>query len=162
MFSSRTLVLTLGVAFVILDQWVKLIALVALNNHSYVYGNQSVWLDLALSLNPGAFLSLGAGLAPWLKQLVFVVAVGVVCAWAMVWAWRHWQSAPVKASAAWFIAVGGLSNLIDRVIRDGHVVDYLVLNIGTLHTGVFNLADIAIMAGATVLVVDGITRPSKR
>jgi signal peptidase II len=48
------------------------------------------------------------------------------------------------------------------VIRDGHVVDYLVLNIGTLHTGVFNLADIAIMAGATVLVVDGITRPSKR
>ncbi|CAK15172.1 signal peptidase II [Pseudomonas entomophila] len=162
MLSSRTLVLILGVAFIILDQWVKLIALVALNNHSYVFGNQNVWLDLALSLNPGAFLSLGAGLAPGLKQLIFVVAVGIVCCWAIAWAYKHWQTAPIKASAAWFIAMGGLSNLIDRVFRDGHVVDYLVLNVGSLHTGVFNLADIAIMAGAAVLMVDGLTRPAKR
>lgn len=162
MLSSRTLVLILGVAFIILDQWVKLIALVALNNHSYVFGNESIWLDLALSLNPGAFLSLGAGLAPGLKQLIFVVAVGIACCWAIAWAYKHWQTAPVKASAAWFIAMGGLSNLIDRVFRDGHVVDYLVLNVGSLHTGVFNLADIAIMAGAAVLVVDGLTRPAKR
>ena len=162
MFSSRTLVLVLGVAFIIIDQWVKLIALVALDNHSYVLGNQSVWLDLALSLNPGAFLSLGAGMPALLKQLIFVVAVGVVCCWASVWAFRHWQAAPVKAFAAWFIAVGGLSNLIDRVFREGHVVDYLVLNIGSLHTGVFNLADIAIMAGAAVLLVDALTRPAKR
>lgn len=162
MFTSRTLVLTLGVAFIIVDQWVKLIALVALNNHSYVYGNQTVWLDMALSLNPGAFLSLGAGMAPLLKLLIFVAAVGVVCCWAMVWAFRHWASSPVKATAAWFIAMGGLSNLIDRVSRDGHVVDYLVLNVGTLHTGVFNLADVAIMAGVAVLLVDAVTRPAKR
>ncbi|MNE97816.1 Lipoprotein signal peptidase [compost metagenome] len=61
----------------------------------------------------------------------------------------------------YFIALGGISNLIDRVARDGHVVDYLVLNLGSLHTGVFNLADIAIMAGAVVLAVDGLTKPSK-
>ncbi|WP_248919790.1 signal peptidase II [Pseudomonas entomophila] len=162
MFTSRTFVLVLGLAFVIIDQWVKLIALVALDNHSYVLGNQSIWLDLALSLNPGAFLSLGANLPAGLKLLVFVVVVGVVCCWASIWAFRQWQTAPVKASAAWFIAVGGLANLIDRVFRDGHVVDYLVLNVGSLHTGVFNLADIAIMAGAAVLVVDGLTRPAKR
>ncbi len=162
MFSSRTLVLVLGVAFIIIDQWVKLIALVALDNHSYVLGNQSIWLDLALSLNPGAFLSLGAGMPALLKQLIFVVAVGAVCCWASVWAFRHWQATPIKAFAAWFIAVGGLSNLIDRVFREGHVVDYLVLNIGSLHTGVFNLADIAIMAGAAVLMVDALTRPANR
>ena len=148
MFSSRTLVLVLGVAFIIIDQWVKLIALVALDNPSYVLGNQSIWLDLDLSLNPGAFLSLGAGMPALLKQLIFVVAVGAVCCWASVWAFRHWQATPIKAFAAWFIAVGGLSNL--------------VLNIGTLHTGVFNLADIAIMAGAAVLMVDALTRPAKR
>ncbi|MDH0647785.1 signal peptidase II [Pseudomonas sp. GD03858] len=160
MLSSRTLVLILGAAFIILDQWVKLIALVALNSHSYVFGNQSVWLDLALSLNPGAFLSLGAGLAPGLKQLIFVVAVGVVCCWAVVWALRHWQRTPVRAGAAYFIAMGGLSNLIDRVLRDGHVVDYLVLNLGPLHTGVFNLADIAIMAGALILALGVLKKPN--
>ncbi|MDR2306960.1 MAG: signal peptidase II [Paucimonas sp.] len=161
MLSSRTLTLILGVAFIILDQWVKLIALVALKDHSYVLGSQPLWLDISLSLNPGAFLSLGAGLAPVLKLLVFVLAVGLVCCWASIWAFKQWQHAPVKACAAWFIAVGGLSNLIDRVSRDGHVVDYLVLNLGPLHTGVFNLADIAIMAGAAVLLVDALTRPGK-
>ena len=45
------------------------------------------------------------------------------------------------------IALGGAGNLIDRVFRDGHVVDYLVVNVGPLHTGVFNLADIAITLG---------------
>jgi signal peptidase II len=33
------------------------------------------------------------------------------------------------------------------------VVDYLVLNLGPLHTGVFNIADIAIMVGAGVLLL---------
>ncbi|PYC28918.1 signal peptidase II [Pseudomonas mosselii] len=160
MLSSRTLVLILGVAFIMLDQWVKLIALVALNNHSYVFGNQLVWLDLALSLNPGAFLSLGASLSPGLKQLIFVAAVGVACCWAVTWALRHWQATPVKAGAAYFIAMGGLANLIDRVLRDGHVVDYLVLNLGPLHTGVFNLADIAIMAGALVLALGAWKKPA--
>jgi signal peptidase II len=161
MLSSRTLVLILGVAFIMLDQWVKLIALVALNNHSYVFGNQIVWLDLALSLNPGAFLSLGASLSPGLKQLIFVAAVGVACCWAVIWALRHWQATPVKAGAAYFIAMGGLANLIDRVLRDGHVVDYLVLNLGPLHTGVFNLADIAIMAGALVLALGALKKPAR-
>jgi signal peptidase II len=158
MLSSRTLTLMLGVAFILLDQWVKLIALVALKSHSYAFGNQHLWLDVALSLNPGAFLSLGASLSPGLKQLIFVVAVGVVCVWAIVWALRHWQATPLKAGSAYFIAMGGLSNLIDRVSRDGHVVDYLVLNVGPLHTGVFNLADIAIMAGAGVLLWTGMKK----
>lgn len=55
--------------------------------------------------------------------------------------------------------MGGIANLIDRVTRDGHVVDYLVLNLGPLHTGVFNLADIAIMAGAGVLLWTGLKKP---
>lgn len=45
------------------------------------------------------------------------------------------------------------SNLIDRAFRDGHVVDCLILNLGALHTGVFNLADIAIMTGAGALLL---------
>ncbi|MFV3406410.1 signal peptidase II [Pseudomonas sp. NY15463] len=162
MLSSRTLTLMLGVAFILLDQWVKLIALVALKSRSYAFGNQQLWLDMTLSLNPGAFLSLGASLSPGLKQLIFVVAVGVVCVWAIVWALRHWQATPLKAGAAYFIAMGGLSNLIDRVSRDGHVVDYLVFNVGPLHTGVFNLADIAIMAGAGVLLWTGMKKSEQR
>ncbi|MCV9917897.1 signal peptidase II [Pseudomonas sp. BT-42-2] len=158
---SRLVAVLIGVAFVIFDQWIKLLALVALKAQSYSFGNSVAWMDVGLSLNPGAFLSLGANLAPGLKQLIFVVAVGVVCCWAIGWALSRWTRAPLKAVSVYFIALGGVSNLIDRVARDGHVVDYLVLNLGSLHTGVFNLADIAIMAGAVVLAVDGLTKPSK-
>jgi signal peptidase II len=48
--------------------------------------------------------------------------------------------------------LGGASNLIDRVFREGHVVDYMVLNLGSVHTGVFNIADVAIMVGAGMLL----------
>jgi len=148
---SRLVAVLIGVAFVIFDQWIKLLALVALKAQSYSFGNSVAWMDVSLSLNPGAFLSLGANLAPGLKQLIFVVAVGVVCCWAIGWALSRWTRTPLKAVSVYFIALGGVSN----------VVDYLVLNLGSLHTGVFNLADIAIMAGAVVLAVDGLTKPSK-
>ncbi len=40
-----------------------------------------------------------------------------------------------------------MANLIDRILRNGSVRDYVQLGIGPLHTGVFNLADVAIVAG---------------
>ncbi|HDS1737567.1 signal peptidase II [Pseudomonas sp. BP8] len=158
---SRYIAVLIGLAFVFLDQWVKLLALAGLQAQSFTFGNSLAWLDVALSLNPGAFLSLGANLAPGLKQLIFVLAVGVVCCWAIGWALSRWTRTPAKAAAAYFIALGGLSNLIDRVVREGHVVDYLVINLGPLHTGVFNIADIAIMVGAAVLALDGLKKPVK-
>ena len=47
---------------------------------------------------------------------------------------------------------GGASNWIDRVLR-GSVVDFLNLGIGPLRTGVFNMADVAIMLGAGLFVL---------
>jgi signal peptidase II len=47
---------------------------------------------------------------------------------------------------------GGLSNWIDRLFR-GSVVDFLNVGIGSFRTGIFNLADVAIMLGVALLVV---------
>ncbi|EIK93922.1 prolipoprotein signal peptidase (Signal peptidase II.) [Pseudomonas sp. M47T1] len=90
---------------------------------------------------------------PLVKQLIFILAVAVVV-WAGYWALRHWAALPHKAFALYAIALGDVGNLIDRVFRDGHVVGYLIVNVGALHTGVFNIADIAITAGAMVLAWD--------
>ena len=150
---NRLFAVLIGIVFIAFDQLVKLQALHSLQFDSFRFGSSFAWLDIALSLNPGAFLSLGAGLAPGVKQLIFIVGVGAVVCWAVWWALSHWAQAPRKAAAIYFIALGGASNLIDRVFREGHVVDYLILNLGSVHTGVFNIADIAIMAGAAVLLV---------
>ena len=47
------------------------------------------------------------------------------------------------------------------MFRDGHVVDYMVLNVGPAHTGVFNIADIAITVGALYLLIDLFVKPRK-
>jgi signal peptidase II len=50
-----------------------------------------------------------------------------------------------------FVA-GGASNWIDRVAR-GSVVDFLSVGVGSVRTGIFNVADVAIMLGAAVMLI---------
>ena len=57
-----------------------------------------------------------------------------------------------RRSSGLYIIAGGASNWIDRVLR-GSVVDLLNLGIGALRTGVFNIADVAIMLGAGLFVL---------
>jgi len=53
---------------------------------------------------------------------------------------------------ALFVA-GGASNLIDRVTY-GMVIDFMNVGIGSLRTGIFNVADMAIMLGAGILLLE--------
>jgi signal peptidase II len=48
---------------------------------------------------------------------------------------------------------GGISNLVDRIAL-GRVIDFLNVGIGPFRTGIFNVADVAIMAGIAVLLVE--------
>ena len=50
------------------------------------------------------------------------------------------------------VCAGGVSNLGDRLFRHGLVTDFIVLRVGPLHTGIFNLADFAVVVGALLLV----------
>jgi signal peptidase II len=53
---------------------------------------------------------------------------------------------------ALFLA-GGVSNLIDRVAI-GSVIDFLSAGIGPVRTGIFNVADLAIMAGIGLFIAE--------
>jgi signal peptidase II len=48
---------------------------------------------------------------------------------------------------------GGLANWIDRLLHGGAVTDFVSLGIGPLRTGVFNLADLSILAGVGLLLL---------
>lgn len=98
--------------------------------------------------NPGGFLSLGAGLPPGARTVVFTFATGLMLLALLVAAARHrWLGWPALGLAL-FVA-GGASNWIDRVAR-GSVIDFMSVGIGPLRTGVFNVADVAIMLGAGI------------
>ena len=49
---------------------------------------------------------------------------------------------------------GGASNLIDR-FAFGSVIDFLNVGFGPFRTGIFNVADIAIMLGVALLLFEG-------
>jgi signal peptidase II len=58
---------------------------------------------------------------------------------------------PLPVVALSLIGGGALSNLLDRIVFGGYVIDFLSLGWGGLRTAIFNVADAAIVAG-TVLV----------
>ena len=101
--------------------------------------------------NPGGFLGLGASLPPVAKTAFFTVTVGLMLlAMVVVAIRRRWEGWPLLGVTL-FVA-GGASNWIDRIVR-GSVVDFLNVGVGSVRTGVFNVADVAIMIGAGILVV---------
>ena len=63
---------------------------------------------------------------------------------------RRWPR-PTLLGVALFVA-GGTSNLLDRITY-GKVIDFMNVGLGPVRTGIFNVADIAIMLGATIVVV---------
>jgi signal peptidase II len=109
-------------------------------------------LRLQLTENPGSFLSLGASLPQQLRFALFTAVVaalliGLVCAALFA---RRLSTARFVALA--LIAGGGISNLIDRLLYDGRVTDFLNVGIGSLRTGIFNIADMAILGGALLMI----------
>jgi signal peptidase II len=119
-------------------------------------GVRHSWLGdvfrLELVRNPGAFLSLGASLPPAVRSAIFTWGVGLVvigATWVALFR-AHSRAAAVGAA---LVAGGGLGNLWDRLVAGGLVVDFMNLGLGSLRTGVFNVADLAIVGGALVLVL---------
>jgi signal peptidase II len=108
---------------------------------------------LEYSENIGALLSLGAGLSDALRFWLLIVFVGVFLTIALAFAlWTRELTTAQTVGFALFIG-GGLGNWIDRVFNEGRVADFVVLGFPRLHTGVFNLADVWVVAGILVLLV---------
>ncbi len=51
------------------------------------------------------------------------------------------------------IISGGMGNIIDRILFDRHVTDFMILGTNTIHTGIFNFADVCVTAGAIGLLI---------
>ncbi|MGD9721635.1 MAG: signal peptidase II [Pirellulales bacterium] len=103
--------------------------------------------------NPGAFLGLGGDLPATARTIVLIgfnglIAIGLVVAVALGWHFSVWQ----LVGCALLLA-GAIGNLIDRLRFDGLVIDFMNLGVGPLRSGIFNVADVAIVVGALALAL---------
>lgn len=110
-------------------------------------------LRLQLVENPGSFLSLGASLPEHARFALFTGAVGVLLLCLILASLFASRLGLWRFTALALVAGGGISNLIDRLLYGGRVTDFLNVGIGPLRTGIFNVADMAILGGALLLIL---------
>lgn len=108
-----------------------------------------------LALNPGAFLSLGSGLPQVVRDALFVGLVPLLLAALCGLAVRAGLPSWLSLIGLALVAGGGLANWLDRMLHGGTVTDYVSLGVGGMRTGIFNLADLAIMAGVALFLFAG-------
>lgn len=108
---------------------------------------------LTYAENHGAFLGLGSTLPETTRTLLFTGLVGIVLAGLLVWVFRTADISKMAVLAASLVIGGGIGNLIDRIVFDGGVTDFMNMGIGGLRTGIFNVADVWIMAGVFLLAL---------
>lgn len=143
------------------DQAAKRVAVEALGDRPPVsLLGETVRLELAR--NPGAFLGLGSGLAGDLRGLLFVLLVPIGLVLACVHVARSSQPGTATVVGLALLAGGGLGNWIDRLVHGGAVTDFVSVGIGPLRTGIFNVADVCIVAGVALFVLAGRRTPAPR
>ena len=109
-------------------------------------------LRLEYAENPGAFLGMGSQLPDWERYLLLTVFSSGVLGLLFAFVCVRKDLKPLEISGYALILAGGFSNMIDRVFA-GVVIDFLNMGIGSLRTGIFNVADMAIMAGLFIVII---------
>jgi len=104
--------------------------------------------------NQGAFLSVGARLPGHIRQVVLIAIPLAFLASVVMYVVRKKGIRMLLAMGLSCIAGGGAGNLLDRVVRGGKMGDFLNIGFGALHTGIFNVADLCIMLGSLLLIID--------
>ena len=112
-------------------------------------------------LRPGFNTGISFGLFAAEDVQGYVILVVVALLLAVFFLGLAWRATRWLARAGYGAVIGGaLANMLDR-LADGAVTDFIDLHAGGWHFPTFNLADVAITTGATILLLSGLAWPSR-
>ncbi|MBL4676705.1 MAG: signal peptidase II [Mucilaginibacter sp.] len=104
--------------------------------------------------NTGAFLSLGAKLVQPFRFILLTLVPILALVGGLLFVSLKKNIHPLLGIGIVCCIGGGMGNLYDR-IKHGAVTDFLHLKFGPLQTGIFNAADVSIMVGLGLILLDG-------
>src|SRR5690606_7266973 len=84
----------------------------------------------------------------------------IILALATVYVLTGKHSSTVTLISIAFVVGGGIGNIYDRLIH-GSVTDFLHLDFGLFQTGIFNMADVSIMAGMDAILINAFVTQSR-
>lgn len=104
--------------------------------------------------NAGAFFGLGENLPPLAKNLGLsllpILAISMILLYTL---FRPGLSKSLTFGLCCIVG-GGIGNILDRIVH-GSVTDFLFIDLGGIfRTGIFNLADVSIVVGMLVLMMN--------
>ena len=150
--SVRALHFLLAFIVVVLDRWSK--RLVA--THIQMYTHIQVipgFFRITHTENTGAAFSLFADSPSHWKTAALITFSAVAMIVVSTLLWRQTRALTLTGTAFSLILGGAVGNLWDRV-ASGRVVDFLLFYVKQYQWPVFNLADSAIVVGASLLVLE--------
>lgn len=103
--------------------------------------------------NTGAFLSLGNTIPQPFKSLILSFLPLLFLAIAGVYVFTKKTLSLSRVIAISFVIGGGVGNIYDRLVH-GSVTDFLHIDLGIVRTGIFNMADVSIMVGMVMLLIE--------
>ncbi len=113
------------------------------------------FLDFILVLNPGisfGILSNGDDIQRWILSILSILVIFYLYYWST-------KSSSKLTIISLFVMIGGaIGNVFDRLVY-GKVIDFISLHVFDYYWYVFNIADIAIVLGGLMVLVD-LTRES--
>lgn len=133
------------------DQFTKYLAIEHLKGQPNVEVVGDIFI-LTYAENTGAFLSLGAGIPEPFHFILIVLlpsaAMVAFLAYVLLSKKLNWLQIVLLST----VIGGGVGNLYDRIVY-GYVVDFMNFGLGSLRTGVLNVADISLTFGAIILFI---------
>ncbi|MFK8032533.1 MAG: signal peptidase II [Hyphomicrobiales bacterium] len=148
--SNAATVLRWSFFILVADQLTKLWILFGLSMREGDRLEITPFFDLLMVWNRGISYGLfqqSDGIGRWL-----LVVVGLI-ACAVVWIWANRSQSRWLVIGASFIIGGGIGNTIDRIAY-GAVADFASLHAFGFYWYVFNIADVAIVAGFLLLMYE--------
>jgi len=109
-------------------------------------------LVIGYTENTGAFLSLGRGWPEVLKYILLLYISIAICLSVFIYC-LFLEKDKIRTILLMSIISGGIGNLVDRLLNRFSVIDFLNFGIGSLRTGILNVADLSITFGAIALVI---------
>lgn len=101
--------------------------------------------------NSGGFLGLGDSLPATWRAAILSFGCSIGLAAVALYTLFVVDLKRIQVFALSLVGAGGIGNLIDRWTL-GYSTDFLNLGIGPIRTGIFNVADVAIMSGCFLII----------
>ncbi len=107
--------------------------------------------------NTGAFLSMGDELPDAVRFITLSLFPILVLGFGLYYLFTQKDLPILMQLGLCFLLGGGIGNIYDR-LKFGSVTDFLHIDFGLFSTGVFNFADVSILIGIGILLIQSFKR----